>query len=254
MKKTMQIIDGNNWFRRKAETSIKGNPLRQCYNEIQNSPYDVVLLVWDGYFSLKARRAIYPEYKAKRAFAGESIYEYQKVFKQVAQHSRAIIFEVEGYEGDDVVAKLAQMYRKEYDIKIESNDADFAQLGLPMARDTFKIEPKWVTLYKTLVGDSSDNIKGIPGFGQSAWDKLDDKARLKLVEFCKGGELDIGLQGYFSKGAWLFLITVPNQIMIRNYWKIVNFLPIDDTLLFKSMRHGNYNQQEAEKIFKEYMA
>lgn len=248
------IIDGNNWFRRRAETDVMGNPLRRCYNEIQQAPYDLVLLVWDGYSSLKARRALYPDYKCKRKPAGDSLYDFQKMFKEVALLSRAITIEVDGFEGDDVIAALVKKYKSTNSVRIESNDADFAQLGVPMAREVFKIEPRWVALYKTLVGDPSDNIKGLPKFGDKAFADLNDNQKATLELVVSGSKLLVGCEDWFSKGCWKWLQEPGNLELLRTYWKIVNFLPIEWKAIENSMKPGSNDIQAAEVIFKEFLS
>lgn len=248
---SMLIIDGNNWFRRRAETDPTGNPLRRCFYEIQSSPNDIVVLVWDGKGALKSRREIYPEYKAGRKFAGESLYEFQNTFKEIATLSRAVSVEVPLYEGDDVIAAIANKYKKEMTVKIESNDADLSQLGLPMTRETFKIEPRWIPLFKTLVGDSSDNIKGIAGFGQKAWDKLSEHQKKQLEIVMKGGILLPEYKEWFTTGQQKWI--TENISLLKSYWKIVNFIEVDWKLVESKMMSGSDRPDLAEEIFKQYM-
>ena len=181
---SVMIIDGNNWFRRRAETDVFGNPARRCYNEIQFAKYDTVLLVWDGRWSLKQRRAIYPEYKGKRKPPAESLFDFQDHFKKVAQLSRATSIEVPEYEADDVIAALTKFYTQAgVEVFINSNDADFFQLGVKLDREPTKVKAHHMIAYKTLVGDPSDNIKGCGGFGKKSWeDRTNDELEI-LVAF-----------------------------------------------------------------------
>lgn len=256
MKTSMLIIDGNNWFRRRAETDLRGNPLRSCYNEIQNAPYDVVLLVWDGFNSRKHRKAIYPEYKERRVAPKEDFFEYQKTFKQVAKYSRAIIFEVPEYEADDVIAKLALTYKKDYNITVESSDADFLQLGVHVPRAKLTgVETEWVTLYKTLVGDKSDNVKGIHNYGDKGWESLTAEVKKGLQSFVKGDSgLPAEYEQHFKPSQWKWLQEFNNQEQLRIYWKVVNFLPMTDDQLNRHMVHGNVDQKSANEIFDKYFA
>ena len=73
--------------------------------------------------------------------------------------------------------------------QVYSTDIDFWQmlkanpdLLLP---ETNKPKCDWqdIVIYKTLVGDTSDNISGLKGFGQGAWDKLDDFDKEKISFF-----------------------------------------------------------------------
>lgn len=254
------VIDGNNWFRRRAETDIFGNPLRSCFNELQNYDYDRVILVWDGRRSLQARRAIYPEYKVHRQAPAESLFDMQNELKKLAQLSKVDSIEVEGFEGDDVIACIVKHYQEQgvKKIFIESNDADFAQLGCEMARKEFKIPARWVALYKATVGDPSDNIKGIGGFGQGAWDKLTDDQRLILERYVSNinghnqaiGELNIA--EFMAKRHITWLDDEANRKLLDSYWKIVQFIPMD----FKTLEfQPGYNRPDlADGVLKSYLS
>jgi len=77
---------------------------------------------------------------------------------------------VKGWEADDVIATLVRSEPNEQFI-IESTDVDFMQLpNVRIAREKpAPVEPQYMRLYKTLVGDPSDNIGGLKGFGKGAW-------------------------------------------------------------------------------------
>lgn len=246
------IIDGNNYFRRRAETDFFGNPLRTCFKEIQAMPFDVVILVWDGKSSLSARRAIYPEYKLRRLPPKEGMFEIQAEFKQLALLSKANSIEVGGFEADDVIACITNKYKSlGWKVFIESNDSDFAQLGVEMARTEFKIPPKEVALYKTLVGDTSDNIKGIPNFGESAWNKLlpEEKEQFKDILM---NQPRTGAFTTLKPSVTKWLLEEENLKQLRAYWKIVNFIPID----FNSLNFTvGFNRNDlAEEVLKSYMS
>ena len=86
-------------------------------------------------------------------------------------------------ETDDVLAAYAQAYGKDCEIILGSQDSDFFQLitknvsvlryrgdksvmcNHAYIREKFGIEPARYAFFKSLTGDCSDNIKGIPGVG-----------------------------------------------------------------------------------------
>lgn len=252
---SLLVIDGNNWFRRKAETDMMGNPLRRCYYEIQSSPHDVIILVWDGYNALKARRAIYPEYKMTRRSPGESLYAVQKTFKGLAKLSRAIVIEIENFEADDVIAAVVNHYKKDRaigNIVIDSNDADLSQLGCEMTRKEFHVPPAWIPLYKTVVGDPSDNIKGCPGFGKGAWEKLTEADRQHLLSCIEEGT-GIEDMPVLSKRCQTWLQDATNMKELQKYFQIVNFIDMDWQLIQSKMITGTDNMKEAEIALKEFM-
>lgn len=242
-KPRLLIIDANNWFRRKAETDIRGNPLRSCYTELQTIPFDEVMLVWDGFNARKTRRALYPEYKAKRNKPVEGFFEIQDTFKSLARLSKAISVEVPETEADDVIATLVKKFQNEREILIESNDADLLQLGVPMTRQDSTIPSGEISLFKTLVGDPSDNIKGIPGFGKTAWEKLEtpDKVMFRLLVAGPDYSSAFGvIKGCpnVSDRVKTWLEDEENQKTLRIYWEVVNFIDVPYETVFKHMKFG----------------
>ena len=125
----------------------------------------------------------YPEYKAQRPSMPPELKEQlPAVEHMVAEHDFPIL-RVEGYEADDVIGTLTkQAIAAGYEVRIVSGDKDFAQLIGPDVRmlDTLRdivfdadvVQKKWgVTPEKfidhlALLGDTADNIPGVPGIGQ----------------------------------------------------------------------------------------
>lgn len=254
----MILVDGNNWFRRRAEIDIVGQPVRSCYNEIQRMT-GLVFCIWDGFKSLEKRRAIVPEYKVHRKTPGESIYENQDLLKKVLKLSKAINIQVNGVEGDDVIAHLAFKYREKYDVFIQSNDLDLYQLGCTMDRQKFPDKPHWIKLYKTMVGDPSDNIKGAAGFGKGGWEKLTDHDKQTLEAIITSGwgltegEVLEKVKPFLSPKVANWIALKPNLDLLVKYYKIVGFLPVSDKDVEDNMIVGINRPDLAEPIFKEFM-
>lgn len=252
------IYDGNNWFRRRIEAS-QGYVLSECFDEVQYKN-GIKIFVWDGFNGLQSRRDIYPEYKMNRMKASEDIYTSMNTFKELLYFTDCFSIQVNGFEADDIIAKLARKYSDQgLKVFIESNDADFAQLGLPMARQTFKVEPKWVILYKVLVGDPSDNIKGVEGFGQGAWDKLteDQKQTLYAIINCYGNEPDKVVEekvkDFLRPSVTKWISNQENRKLLSKYNKIINFLPVPDDLIEKNTKKGVNRPDLVYPIFKEIL-
>lgn len=135
--------------------------------------------------------ALLPEYKANR---GETPEEFEKQIPIIKQLTKAMgfgIFEEDGVESDDLLASYAnRIVAREPDalVYIVSADKDFAQsvtdrihmlLPPPTANprlgwreldpqgvtDKFGVPPEKISDYLSLIGDSSDNIPGVPGVG-----------------------------------------------------------------------------------------
>jgi DNA polymerase-1 len=130
----------------------------------------------------------YAEYKAQRPPAAEEliaqIIEAHKLFDAFGIRT----FEKPGYEADDLIATLAEKFKTVPDLQVRilTGDRDTLQMveGDTLVVQTFNkgvsdttiyneaaviekysIAPKQMVDYKALVGDSSDNIKGVPGVG-----------------------------------------------------------------------------------------
>ena len=126
------------------------------------------------------RKDIYPEYKANRgAPPDDLIPQFEYIHKAVVSLGIKELAEP-GFEADDLIATLTHRF-KDCDITIVTGDKDLMQLvnGRVKVLDTMKnitygpeqvkeklgVDPHHVTDYLGLIGDTSDNIPGIPGVG-----------------------------------------------------------------------------------------
>ena len=176
------IYDVNNWIRVKLSTDGDQLTILSFWNEVlyNSQRGEIQIFVSDGFNSRKRRKEIYPEYKAKRKPADISIYDGINFFKNLLRHAPKNVFYVElpEVEADDVIAHLVKHshdYFLPKPIDIISTDKDLTQLMVHNGVRTLgkaPVDPKYVRLYKTLVGDSSDNIPGVEKLGPSAWHKL----------------------------------------------------------------------------------
>ena len=254
----LTIVDGNNWFRRRLESTGFGSPVRNCFYELQNRE-GMVICIWDGWGALSKRREIFPEYKMKRTPPGEDIYKSQDLLKKLLEFSKVVQIQIPGYEGDDVIAAIAELYKPHFDfVFIESNDLDMYQLGLPMSRDRYPEQAKWIRLYKTFVGDSSDNIPGLQGFGKTMWGKLteQDKEVLEHILTCGWGysEQDIEAKAAFmAKGPLNLFKKKETREQLAKFHRIVGFLDVPKNIIDEHMKPGNNRPDLAEPIFQEYL-
>lgn len=144
-------------------------------------PTDMVFVV-EGKMSKSRRTAIYKDYKAGRDSRPPQAYEeFNKLTRMLTEAFRNVGSQIvwqDGVEADDVIAFLARSLKGERIIL--SNDGDLAALlsddvhlvrgGSLVTENPYgPFPPEKVTVYKALVGDSSDNIKGAPGFGNKAF-------------------------------------------------------------------------------------
>ena len=155
------------------------------------------IVVFDGTGGAARRKAIYPEYKERRAnkvrlnriFEDASTTESEShaIARQLLRVSHYIdtlpltTIQMDNVEADDVIAYLALQSFKDSNVSIMSADKDFYQIvsdrikvysptkkkiyGPQEVLSEFGIHPKNFVLFRMLDGDKSDNIDGINGFG-----------------------------------------------------------------------------------------
>ncbi len=130
------------------------------------------------------RNEIEPAYKANRGDTPEDLEPQFDLCVRVTEALGVPAFEKQDFEADDVIATLAaQLRRKRARVVIVTTDKDLAQLVRPdgtvwlhdPARDEprdaaavrakFGVEPEQIPDYLGLVGDSVDNLPGVPGVG-----------------------------------------------------------------------------------------
>ncbi len=136
------------------------------------------------------RQKIDPNYKAQRPEPPQELKEQLPVAIDWIERMGLSKLSLENYEADDVIASIVKC-AKEQNIKVRivSHDKDLYQLiddGRVVLFDPIKkveideeacvqkygIEPKRFTDYQALIGDSSDNIPGVPGIGPKTALKL----------------------------------------------------------------------------------
>jgi DNA polymerase-1 len=132
------------------------------------------------------RHKLYPEYKANRDEMPEDLRPQIPLIRQLIEALNIPIVELHGFEADDVMGTLAkQAGREGLPSVIISPDKDLLQLvddeaGIQVlnnrdgevwidragVKERFGVWPEQVVGVLTLMGDASDNVKGVPGIGE----------------------------------------------------------------------------------------
>jgi len=132
------------------------------------------------------RHIEYKEYKATRVKAPDELYEQIPIVKKVAESFDIPIFELPGYEADDLIGTIVSRVDGKIDKYIITGDLDALQLvndhtfvytmsrGLSdsvlyndaKVKERFNLKPIQIIDYKALRGDVSDNIPGVKGIGE----------------------------------------------------------------------------------------
>lgn len=246
MSKNLLIIDTNNWVRVKMAESLGGASVLTLYTEVMANSLEgkVQVFVSDGINSRKKRKEIYPEYKAKRKPTDQSIYDGINMFKEllVNMPSNVLRIEIPEWEADDVIANLCEKTFANIPLGIISTDRDLTQLRIHSNIDTLKepnVLPKWVKLYKILVGDPSDNLPGVKGFGDAAWMNLSDdfKDRVTVGFHLGKGKIDeeafarLVEKENLGRTTKDKLINDNNNGTLTKWWRVVSFMDVPDELL-----------------------
>lgn len=191
MKTKIKIIDGNNQFLiNYAKATSYQDLVRRCQQ--LNFGADHVYWTFDGMDSRAQRRALYPEYKntASRTKNKQDPTKYELLGKfkreDLPNLGGVHIIEKPGVEADDIIRSLVRLVSgPNVEIEIVSNDGDLVDLTAleGVTQPQGKVAPccscpTEIPLYKTLVGDAGDNIKGLKGFGDKAWEKLTTAERV----------------------------------------------------------------------------
>ncbi len=140
-----------------------------------------------------ARKEAFPEYKANRDATPDAIKIAVPYIYNILKAMHIPIMVKEGYEADDVIGTLAKKAEKQgYQTFMVTPDKDFAQLvsdnifmyrpmfgggyetwGIPEVQKKFEVDrPEQVIDFLGMMGDSSDNIPGLPGVGEKTAKKF----------------------------------------------------------------------------------
>lgn len=170
------------------------------------------------------RHEIFAEYKGTRKPMPEELREQLPVLKEVLRAMDICIVEKDGFEADDLLGTMAKKAEQEdYTVSVVSGDRDLLQIASERIRiripktkqggtviedynreqvlSVYGIEPVRIIDMKGLMGDTADNIPGVPGIGEktalkllTAFESLEnayahidevkpEKARKNMIEF-----------------------------------------------------------------------
>ncbi len=190
------VIDGNSFCYRayyaiKHLSNSKGQPTNAIYGFIamirkiiKEEKPDMLAVAFD----LKGptfRHEKFKDYKGTRKPMPEELVSQMPYIKRLLTAYNIPIYEAQGYEADDVLATLAEKCRKAkgIDTFIVTSDKDAMQLvtagvkvysphkdgviyGEKEVRERFGVPPERIIDLMALMGDTSDNIPGVPGIGE----------------------------------------------------------------------------------------
>lgn len=204
------IIDGNNIAYRSFHTpqgnltTKAGEPtgvmlgvLNSVRNYLEKFPDTTrVIVAWDG-GKAQWRKDIHPEYKANRSYGktDEEKAKFEGLYKQIDELNTFLpilkvqSIKLKGWEADDLIYALCKLHNGTN--MVVTSDKDMLQLisdstsiytpykdkviGVSNFYDETGVTQEAYMGYRSLVGDNSDNIPGVPGIGEKTAKNLMDK-------------------------------------------------------------------------------
>ncbi len=212
MKKLL-IIDGNALMHRAFHalpdfSSKDGVPTNAIYgfagvlHKVRKELQPDNIMVCFDHPAPTFRDALFKEYRTQRAKTDDSLIKQFPIVREFLTAAGILYIEKEGLEADDLIAIAVKKAEKEgFTTIVLTGDKDIFQLvskhtfvltpqiGMSKegtlydeqkVKEKFGVDPIHIPDYKALVGDPSDNYKGVPGIGPKA--ALDLLGKYKTVE------------------------------------------------------------------------
>lgn len=277
------IIDGNSIMNRAFYGIMNTKALMSADGTYTNAIYGFLAILFKELedlepeyiavaFDLKApthRHNMYKEYKGTRHAMPEELAQQMPIIKEILRNMNITIIEKEGYEADDVLGTISKLAEKEgIKTTILSGDRDTFQLAsknitirIPRTKmgktetedydeskieEEYGIKPVQLIQVKGLMGDTSDNIPGVPGVGEKTALKLIKEYQNidKLYEELESGNTSI-------KGALKEKLTNNKEsaILSRTLGTILLDAPLDVEV--KDLAVKDWNKEAVTNKFKE---
>ena len=254
-------------------------PLTTAKGELVNGVFGFCSIVLRGFADLKPdyvavafdlagptfRHEQYADYKATRTRMPDDLRDQFPKVREVVKALRIPVYEQQGFEADDVIGTLTrEADTLDLETTIVSVDLDMLQLVTGKTRlmttrsgventviydpariwERFGLRPDQMIDYKSLKGDPTDNIPGVPGVGEKTAAKLiaeygDLDALFARIEEVKPEKLREKLREHRDQ-------IYQGQDLSR----IVRDLPVK--LDLEAARLGDYDRDTVIRLFREY--
>lgn len=199
-KPVLYLIDGSSYIYRayyaiRHLSSPKGFPTNALYGftqmllkVIKERRPDHLALVFDA-GRQTFRTELYAAYKANRTAMPDDLQMQVGPIKEMVRAFNIPVLELPGYEADDIIGTIAKECRqREMALVVVTGDKDLMQIvsddvtlldtmkdkvsGVSEVFERFGVGPDRVVDVLGLMGDTSDNIPGVPGIGEKTVVKL----------------------------------------------------------------------------------
>ncbi|PWA05457.1 DNA polymerase I [Pueribacillus theae] len=273
MKNKLVLIDGNSilyraFFALPLLSNSKGIYTNAVYGfaqmllKVLDEEKPTHLLVAFDASKKTFRHEKYEEYKGGRQKTPPELSEQIPFVHDLLDAFRISKYELENYEADDVIGTLSKQAEDEnWEVKVITGDKDLLQLvsdrvsvaltrkGItdvdtydPVAlRERYGIDASQIIDMKSLMGDPSDNIPGVPGVGE--------KTALKLLK--QFGSLETILNSIDEISGKKIKETLENNhdlaLLSKELVTIDRNSPIEVSL--NDVSYGNYDQESVVRLF-----
>ena len=203
------IVDGNSIMNRAFYGTMHAKTMMSADGTYTNALYGFLAILFRELedlnpdyiavaFDLKApthRHKMYEAYKGTRHGMPEELAQQMPIIKEILKEMNITVIEKEGYEADDIIGTMSKEAEKEgHLVTVLSGDRDTFQLvsnnitvRIPRTKmgktevddyteekieEEYGLKPKALIEVKGLMGDTSDNIPGVPGVGEKTAIKL----------------------------------------------------------------------------------
>jgi DNA polymerase I len=210
------------------------------------------------------RHKTFSEYKGGRQKTPPELSEQFPYIRELLKAYQISAYELENYEADDIIGTLSLQAEKEgFEIKVISGDKDLTQLSSPMTtigitrkgitdievytprhiEEKYGLTPEQIIDMKGLMGDTSDNIPGVPGVGEKTAIKL-------LKEFHTVEEVLSSIDQVSGKKLKEKLETYSDQaILSKQLATIMREAPIDVEI--ENIEYQGYENEKLTQLFKD---
>ena len=267
--KKIFLIDGSSYLYRafhampplSTSTGLPTGAVKGVVNMLRNLRKENPNAYYVSIFDAKGknfRHAIYKDYKANRPPMPEDLREQLSPLKEICNAMGMPVIEIPKVEADDVIASLADLGSKQgIPIIISSLDKDLMQLvddplikmmntmnnqiyDVSGVQEKFGVHPNQIIDYLAIVGDSSDNIPGVPKVGpKTAVKWLGEFKNLKGI--IKNADSLTGVVGQN------FRDSIPD--LDRNIELVTLRKDVDIGVSLESLLEATENQEELNRLF-----
>ncbi|MCY9159021.1 DNA polymerase I [Bacillus atrophaeus] len=210
------------------------------------------------------RHSTFKEYKGGRQKTPPELSEQMPFIRELLDAYQISRYELEQYEADDIIGTLAKSAEKDgFEVKIFSGDKDLTQLATEHTtvaitrkgitdvefytpqhvEEKYGLAPEQIIDMKGLMGDSSDNIPGVPGVGEKTAIKLlkqfhSVEKLLESIGEVSGKKLKEKLEEFKDQA-----------VMSKELATIMTDAPIDISLA--ELDYDGFNREQVISIFKD---